>query len=86
MEEAGFKGLVAEGFVGFFAPLQTPQPVVVQLNATTDKSLRDPKVAGALDKAGVIVRGSSSDEFTRYVRDETDKWRRVIVEAKLKSE
>jgi tripartite-type tricarboxylate transporter receptor subunit TctC len=86
LEEAGFKGLVAEGFVGFFAPIETPRAVVLQLNETTEGVLRDPKVAGLLDKAGVIVRSSSTDEFTRYVQEETDKWRRVIIEGKLKFE
>jgi tripartite-type tricarboxylate transporter receptor subunit TctC len=86
MEEVGFKGLVAEGFVGLFAPIQTPKNIVMQLGVATEAALHESKIVTALDTAGVTIRNSSSDAFTRYVQEETDKWERVIVEGKLKFE
>jgi tripartite-type tricarboxylate transporter receptor subunit TctC len=85
LEEAGFKGLVAEGFVGLFAPIKTPPQVVSQLSATTMKVINDPKVAETLGKAAVSVRGLPSSQFTPYVQAETERWGRVITKGNLKA-
>jgi len=83
--EAGYPGFEVDLWLGVFAPANTPLPVISQLNTEMRAALKDAAVAAAFAKVGVEPRGTTPDEGARFVREETDKWSKVVVGAKLKA-
>ena len=56
-EEAGFKGLVLDQWLGVFVPEGTPADVVRRLNAEIDKALADALVRERFDRAAMEAVG-----------------------------
>ncbi len=81
LQEAGFKDLVAEGWMGVFAPAGTPAPVIQRLNQALVKVLHTPEIAAKLTDRGVVVVASSPDEYRRKLVLEQEKWRQVAKES-----
>jgi len=82
LAEAGFGDLVAEGWMGVFAPAGTPAPVVQRLNESLAKVLRMPDLQDKLTERGVKVSGGGSPEAYRLkLAAELQKWRRVVADA-----
>jgi tripartite-type tricarboxylate transporter receptor subunit TctC len=81
LQEAGFKDLVAEGWMGVFAPSGTPPAILQRLNQALVKVLLMPEVSARLTERGVIVVASPADDYRRKLASELDKWRRVARES-----
>lgn len=81
LQELGYKELVAEGWMGVFAPAGTPDAVIQQLHRSLVKVLKMPDVSEKLADRGVKVVASSPVEYRRKLGTERDKWDRVIKEA-----
>lgn len=79
--ETGFGDLVAEGWMGVFAPAGTPAPIVQRLNQALVKVLRLQDVQDRLADRGVKVVGGSPEEYRRKLATELQKWRHVVTEA-----
>ena len=60
--------------------------IIEKLNSEINAALADPKVkARFADLGGTVLPGSPAD-FGRLIRDETEKWGKVIRAAKIKVE
>src|SRR4029079_13045690 len=55
---------------GFFVPRGTPAAVVAKVNKTINGSLDEDAVRARLTTAGVVVKGSTPDEFGKFMADE----------------
>ena len=86
MIEAGFPGVTAVTWNGILAPAGTPREIVARLNAAMVSVLRTAEMKEQLAKLGQEVAWSTPDEFAQFLRDETEKWRKVIAEAGLKAQ
>ena len=85
-EEAGFKGLVLDQWLGVFAPAGTPSAITAALNAEIAKVLADPEVRKRfLDSAQEPV-GGTADQFAHLVREEFAKFARLVKELSIKAE
>jgi len=85
-EEAGFKGLVLDQWLGVFAPVGTPPAITARLNTEMNRALADPAVRkGFLDSAQEPV-GGSADQFARLVRDDFVKYGRLVKELNIKAD
>jgi tripartite-type tricarboxylate transporter receptor subunit TctC len=84
MIEAGVPGFEVTGWFGFMLPAKTPPELVRKIHADSVAAINDPAVKGRLENLGVIVTGSSPDEFTAFLKKETEKWGPVIKEAGIK--
>ena len=71
----GFEALV---FYGLAAPKGTPPEIVDILNKAVNDALKDPKLAARLVELGGIPRPMTPAEFTKFIADETEKWRNVV--------
>jgi len=76
--ESGLPGFDFSTWWGLFAPAATPRPVIARLNADTLKALQLPDVKEKLAGVGAEPGGNSPEEFSAFVRSETEKWGRVI--------
>ena len=76
----------ASQWVGLVAPKDTPPAIIEKLNAEINAALADPKVkARFADLGGTVLPGSPAD-FGKLIRDETEKWGKVIRAANIKVE
>jgi tripartite-type tricarboxylate transporter receptor subunit TctC len=62
---------------GFFAPRGTPRPIISKLNRTLNEIIAQDDVKERLTKAGVVVQGSTPEEFGRYMEREFVRWNAV---------
>jgi tripartite-type tricarboxylate transporter receptor subunit TctC len=82
--EQGFKGLDAIQWVGVFATVGTPRPVIDRLNKEINRIIRLPDVIAVLDKQGVSPNGSTPEEFQALISLEINQWREIAREANIK--
>jgi tripartite-type tricarboxylate transporter receptor subunit TctC len=82
--EAGFPDLVVTSWQAAAAPTKTPREVVAKLNETMVKALRSPDVRERMHQLGFDVVASSPDEFARFMRDEVERWTRVVQKGGIK--
>ncbi len=86
MIEAGVPGYVTGTWNGIFLPAGVPKPVVMALHAEIVRSIRLPDVKQQFDSQGFDPLGSSPEEFSKFVRQEMDKYAKVVKAAGVKVE
>ena len=85
MAEAGFPGVEGITFNGIFAPRRTPKDIVERLSAAIRVALQKPAAVNQLAALGSEARGSTPEEFTRFLLEETAKWGDLVKKANIKS-
>jgi tripartite-type tricarboxylate transporter receptor subunit TctC len=74
----------ASGWYGVLAPRATPQAVLARLNAELIKTLQTNALRERLSSQGTETVGSTAAEFMAKIKEEWDKWGKVITNAGLK--
>jgi tripartite-type tricarboxylate transporter receptor subunit TctC len=85
MAQAGYPEVEGVTFNGIFAPKATPKPVVEKLSAAIRAALEKKSAIDQLAALGSQARGSTPEEFTRFLQDETKKWGDLVRAANIKS-
>ena len=76
-------GFEASQWVGLVGPKNTPPAIIERLNTEINAALHDPAIkARFADLGGMVLPGSAAD-FGKLIRDETEKWAKVIQSAKI---
>jgi tripartite-type tricarboxylate transporter receptor subunit TctC len=78
VSEAGVAGYETVIWLGIMAPAGTPRAIVEKLNAEITKIVTSPEMREAWGKQGAVPMSMSTDEFARYMRDDIDKWARIV--------
>jgi tripartite-type tricarboxylate transporter receptor subunit TctC len=86
MIEAGFPGFVSVAWFGAAAPARTPPDIVKFISGQIAKGLKKPETRERLAGIGVYPVGSTPQEMTKFVAEETARWRDVIEAAGVKLE
>lgn len=86
MIESGFAGFDVGSWHALLAPLKTPAPVIARLNAAAHQAASDPQIVKALASQGVEPEASTPEFVSKLMRDEYERWRRVITEANIVAE
>lgn len=82
--EAGLPAnLTGAVFFGVMAPGGTPEPVIAKLNAAFNEVLTDPVTSKKLVDLGFVLVGGGAADYGKRLAAETEKWRKVIQEAKI---
>lgn len=77
-------GFEASQWVGLVAPRDTPPAIIGRLNGEINAALGDPAMkARFADVGGVVLPGTPAD-FGNLIRDETEKWAKVIRAANIR--
>ena len=84
--EAGLPGYDSTQWYGVLAPAGTPREIVARLHDEIVRALRDAEVGKRLAADGAEAVGSSPDEFSAFIRSETEKWASVAKAAGIKPE
>jgi len=72
--ESGVPGFSVVGFYGIAMPSSTPKPFVDRMSHEIGKILQSPEVGGRFAIDGSEPVGSSSREFTSFIRSEADRY------------
>jgi len=83
LQELGYPGLVAEGWMGVFAPAATPPTVVDKVNRALAEVMKTPDVQERMAVRGVNVVVNTPAEFRTWLAQERDKWRKVAQESNI---
>ena len=78
LNESGVPGYESVIWLGIMAPINTPRAVVNKLNAEITRAVNRPDVKSEWAKQGATPMQMSPDAFTKYVRDDIDKWAQVV--------
>ncbi len=84
MEEAGYTGIEAENFVGVLAPKKTPKAIVDKLSIAIRQAVEQRPVVEQFAAIGTEARGSTPEEFTRFLQAETARWTEVVAKANIR--
>jgi len=83
-EEAGLKGVDANGWQGLLVPGGTPSDIVAKLSGALTKTLAEPDVRKRFTEQGIDPAPSTAEQFGAYIRSEIEKWGRIAKAANLK--
>jgi tripartite-type tricarboxylate transporter receptor subunit TctC len=78
VSEAGVPGYETVIWLGIMAPAGTPKAIVEKLNVEITKIVNNPEMREAWAKQGAVPMSMSTEEFARYMRDDIDKWARIV--------
>lgn len=85
-EHPALAGFELVNFFGFFGPAGMPDPVLKRLNATAVQIMKMPELAARFRGLGFEPAPNSPEEFRQFIRSESAKFGRIIVEAGVKLE
>jgi tripartite-type tricarboxylate transporter receptor subunit TctC len=73
-KDLGYGDLTAVSWFALSGPAGLPNDITARLNSAVARMLELPEVRRRLDRDAVETRVMSSDEFTKFVASEIDKW------------
>jgi len=83
LDEAGLKGFNIGTWFGVLAPVATPKDVVARLNSEMVKVIHSAEFRKRMDEIGAEPVGNSSEQMAQQIRSETEKFARLVKEAKV---
>ncbi|MGM9490757.1 tripartite tricarboxylate transporter substrate binding protein [Ideonella sp. YS5] len=83
LEEAGVKGLNIGTWFGVLAPVATPKDIVARLNAEMVKVIQSPDFKKRMDEIGAEPIGNTSEQMAAQIHGETEKFARLVKDAKV---
>ena len=84
--ESGYPGFEATNWYAFVAPGKTPKDVLDFWNRELTKVLNDPQVRAELAKHGLDPAPGTREELAQYFERESQKWGKVVRDAKITNE
>ena len=76
----GFENL---GWFGFMVPAGTPKPIVQKLYQDTAKALQSPDLRTRFEQIGMAPVGNAPEVFAGAIREESQRWAKIVKERKL---
>jgi len=84
--ESGLPGYEDYNWYGILAPKGTPRAILTQLHADIVQVVRGRDMEERLTKDGAEVIASTPDEFARFIREEIDRYARIVKTSGLRAE
>jgi tripartite-type tricarboxylate transporter receptor subunit TctC len=84
MAESGYPDLIVTSWQAAAAPAKTPRDIVARLNEASVKALRSPDVRERLTQIGFDVVAGTPEEFGKFMKNEVDRWTRVVKQGGIK--
>ena len=84
--EGGVPNYVTGSWQGLVAPAATPPDIVRKINAAVVEILNSAEIKQRLVSQGADVIANTPEEFGKFLRDDTERWGKLVKEANLKIE
>ncbi|WP_343894474.1 tripartite tricarboxylate transporter substrate binding protein, partial [Craurococcus roseus] len=84
--EAGVPGYEISTWYGIWAPAGTPAPIVARLHAAVAAALRGAEARERMAALGAEPVADAPEDFARFVRAESERWGRLVREARIKAD
>ena len=84
-QEAGMKGLVVDQWLGVFVPAGTPPTIPARLNTEIGKALGDEKVRKSFTEQAQDPVGGTAEQFANLVREDYNKYARLVKDLHIKA-
>ena len=84
--EVGFPKVEVLNWQGIIVPKGTPAAIIAKLNDAVNRALKEPDMREKITSQGNEVAGGTPQEFAALIASESEKWSRVVREAKIKPE
>lgn len=78
--------IVATSWNGILAPAGTPKNIIDRLNEEIRKAVQSPEIKEQLLAMGAEVEASSPEEFSSFMREQTEKWAQVVQATGIKAD
>ena len=86
MDEQGFAGFDATTWYGLVGPAKLNLAFIKRINEDMNKVMAMPDVIEKFDLYGAEDGGGSPERFAEFIRSETQKWAKVIKDAKVQAD
>ena len=83
--EAGLSGYESGVWYGVLVPAKTPKQIIARLNSEVVKSVRHPVLRDRLLSEGSTIVGGSPEQFGEYIRQEQERWGKIVKAANIKT-
>jgi tripartite-type tricarboxylate transporter receptor subunit TctC len=84
--ESGLPGYSLDVWLGLAMPARVPEAVVAKVNADVARVLQSPELRADLAAQGIEVATNSPREFAQIIRDDYERWGKVVREAGIKAD
>jgi tripartite-type tricarboxylate transporter receptor subunit TctC len=84
--ESGYRDFDVDAWFGAFAPANTPEPAIRQLEHLSTTALRDASVKEKLLVQGLFPASVCGADFAAYLHKQHDAYSRIIAEANIKAD
>lgn len=81
MAESGLPGFDVRAWFAVMVPARTPRDIVRTLNAVINKAMQDPAFRSRLTNEGVETVGGTPEQTDAFIRNEMNRWRKIITAA-----
>jgi len=85
-DESGVKGFDAITFSGLLAPSSTPRDVLTKLHEELTKVLRLNSTRESFNRLGAEVLVTTPEQFSRFIREDLEKWTKLVRTVGIKKE
>jgi tripartite-type tricarboxylate transporter receptor subunit TctC len=83
LAESGLPGFDIGTWFGVLAPAATPKPVVARLSEEMQKVIHSPEFKKRMAEIGAEPVGNTPEQMASQIRDETEKFARLVKDAKV---
>ncbi len=83
MIESGFPGYEVNAWFGIAAPKGTPDVVIQKLQNSIEKIISRKEMVESLSRLGATAMFMNTESATKFMKADTDRWRKVVDYAKI---
>jgi tripartite-type tricarboxylate transporter receptor subunit TctC len=83
LAEAGLQGFNIGTWFGVLAPAGTPKDVVARLSTEMQKIIQSPEFRKRMDEIGAEPIGNTPEQMAQQIREETEKFAKLVKDAKV---
>ena len=83
LDEAGLKGFNIGTWFGVLAPAATPRDILARLNTEMVKVIQSPEFRKHMGEIGAEPIGDSAEQMAAQIKSETEKFGRLVKDAKV---
>ncbi len=83
LDEAGLKGFNLGTWFGVLAPAATPAPVVERLHREIARIVASPDFRKKMEEIGADPIGNTPAQMARQIKDDTERFAKLVKDAKV---